>query len=321
MLSPLVIVIIVLLPVAGAAGYLLGRRARPETPEAEASDLPDLKGREDRVRDGAVAVRQILIRLAGLVSQVDSAAEGSTSKLTKSRMEVDRIAKTKNLEIIQSTVLREIDRVIHTNGTLRRELDKTRTTLEAQKNEIEVLHAAIRVDSLTGVANRAAFDETLDHAMTRYSRYGDHFSLLMIDVDHFKSVNDTHGHQVGDHILQRIASKLKAALRATDFIGRYGGEEFSVVLERAEMMHARAVAEELRRNIEATQFTTRENARLKVTVSVGVAAVAEGDSPATLVERADRALYHAKQQGRNRIAYIDSNLDATTDPTPPAPRH
>ena len=160
-------------------------------------------------------------------------------------------------------------------------------------------------DALTGLANRAAFDATLEaaYAARRRGRATEPFVLIMIDIDHFKLFNDGHGHQAGDAVLQGVAAVLRRFARPEDAVCRYGGEEFAVVVSGADMIAGRAMGERLRRAIEKAEIV-HEGATHRVTASFGVA-VQEGDPGASthadLIRAADGALYRAKESGRNRI--------------------
>lgn len=156
-------------------------------------------------------------------------------------------------------------------------------------------------DSLTGLFNRRAIQEALDREATRCRREKKPVGVIMADVDHFKLINDTYGHQAGDAVLQEIARRMSASLRAYDSVGRYGGEEFLVVVPGSDLAAAAELAERLRQGIAAQPVST-DSAMISVTVSLGVAVSA--DQPGgldDLLRRADEALYAAKDRGRNRV--------------------
>jgi diguanylate cyclase (GGDEF)-like protein len=160
-------------------------------------------------------------------------------------------------------------------------------------------------DSLTGLYNRWFVMEKIDSEINRALRHGSPMSLLMLDLDHFKRINDTYGHPAGDQVLQAIGQMLRESCRVYDVPGRYGGEEFCIVLPETKPGNTNVVAERIRRRLEATELTCGD-ASVVVTASIGIAgmeATAEGEilSPAALIDRADRALYTAKSRGRNRI--------------------
>ena len=164
----------------------------------------------------------------------------------------------------------------------------------------QALKRTAELDGLTGTLNRRSIDQWLARESGR--RHGERtLSLLFIDIDHFKRINDLHGHACGDHCLRTIAAALRTGLRAQDVLGRYGGEEFIALLPDCDVATARGIAEALRISVEDC-VVEWQGSRLRLSVSVGVATRAPGEQPAALVDRADRALYVAKREGRNRIS-------------------
>jgi diguanylate cyclase (GGDEF)-like protein len=176
------------------------------------------------------------------------------------------------------------------------------------------LSALISLDGLTGIANRRSFDLALSRAWDRSRRSHSALGVLMIDVDHFKRYNDTHGHQAGDEILRRVAAGVQAAvLRPDDVAARYGGEEFAIVLPLAEGEASRVVGERVRVNVRALAIPYPESPEGIVTVSVGVASTRPAESgvtPSELLESADAALYQAKREGRDKV--VLAPLDRST---------
>ncbi|HEX6706993.1 MAG TPA: GGDEF domain-containing protein [Albitalea sp.] len=163
------------------------------------------------------------------------------------------------------------------------------------------LQNASRFDALTGLLNRRAFDEALAAEVQRSRRLVEAFSVLMLDADHFKDINDREGHAAGDRALQHLGTLLAAHMRDIDRVGRYGGEEFVVLLPGTAEQEARLTAERLRAKVEALPPRWQERA-LRLTVSIGVSQWrGEGDDVASLMARADEALYRAKEAGRNRV--------------------
>lgn len=157
-------------------------------------------------------------------------------------------------------------------------------------------------DSLTGLNNRRRFMELAEREFTRSMRYQRPLALYMLDIDHFKIVNDTHGHDVGDQVLRSLAETAVIALRGADILGRLGGEEFGVLLPETDEQAAIEVAERLRMSIEHTSIPINNGEELKITVSLGVAVLGKNiNSIAEMLKRADVALYEAKQSGRNRV--------------------
>ncbi|MBI3269484.1 MAG: diguanylate cyclase [Planctomycetes bacterium] len=170
------------------------------------------------------------------------------------------------------------------------------------ETQTQILSKLAALDYLTGIYNRRSMFDALEVELNRCRRSGRRLSVLMLDLDHFKRINDSHGHPAGDLVLREFASRAKQALRSTDILCRYGGEEFCVILPETETASALAAAERIRQAIGARSFML-ESDEVTVTVSVGVASVPpefEGELT-ELLERADKALYRAKQGGRNRV--------------------
>lgn len=179
------------------------------------------------------------------------------------------------------------------------ELVRANERLSALNKELEEISIT---DSLTQVFNRQYFMDRIKQEVKRSYRYGTHVSLLMLDIDYFKKVNDTYGHQAGDSVLAGVAGLIKDGLRDTDLFARYGGEEFCLLAMAMDQAGAELLAERLRKKVESAEFVPGGNS-LKVTVSIGVSAWMPEikENFEELVRRADSALYSAKQQGRNRI--------------------
>lgn len=155
-------------------------------------------------------------------------------------------------------------------------------------------------DSLTGLHNRRMLMERLDEAFANAGRYHQDLSVIMMDVDHFKGVNDIHGHQAGDDVLRSLGELLRSEMRGTDIVARYGGEEILMVCPNTDLSKATEIAERIRARIEGTPMATMAG-ELRVTVSMGIADARHADSVAKLIEVADSAMYKAKEAGRNRV--------------------
>jgi diguanylate cyclase (GGDEF)-like protein/PAS domain S-box-containing protein len=171
--------------------------------------------------------------------------------------------------------------------------------LRAVEDADRARHDAL-TDDLTGLPNRRLFDAALSGRLENLSRYGWQFGLLIVDIDHFKGVNDSHGHAFGDAVLVCVAQTLHGAVRAGDVLARWGGEEFTVLVESSDDARLIETAERLRALV-ARSETRLDGVRQRVHVSVGGALARPGDSAEALFARADAALYRAKHSGRNRI--------------------
>ncbi len=171
---------------------------------------------------------------------------------------------------------------------------------------LQQLELQATTDGLTQLYNYRMFMQRIANEVERSIRYDQNFTLLMVDIDYFKQINDTYGHRAGDKILMQIASTIKKSLRNVDFVSRYGGEEFAVILVETQLKDALYTAERIRENI-ANMHTTYEKNVLDVTVSIGAVEFPNNSKEAeTLIHEADMALYEAKSKGRNRIVTVDS---------------
>lgn len=190
------------------------------------------------------------------------------------------------------------------------ELDILRNLARIVVNEMELRRIADR-DQLTGTLSRRSFIDKADQEIARRHRYGGSASLVLLDVDHFKSINDTWGHPVGDHVLRELATTLGGVMRSTDAVGRLGGEEFALLLPATDQTEAMAAAERFRKAVEQRSVTVDFNRTIAMTASFGVARL---DDTVTCAEdwfaRADDALYKAKRNGRNRCETTEPQVYA-----------
>lgn len=201
-----------------------------------------------------------------------------------------------NDEAVREQRLRDGDQV-----RIGRSILKFMTGENIEVHYHEEIYRLMTVDGLTQVFNRRYFNEALEREFNRSKRYDRALSLIAFDIDHFKRVNDTHGHLAGDNLLRQIASAVKPRLRREDIFARTGGEEFGILLPEIAVDGARITAEKVRRIVESTPLRYEQQV-IPVTVSLGVSQMVPGDaSPEELYKRADERLYEAKQGGRNRV--------------------
>jgi diguanylate cyclase (GGDEF)-like protein len=166
----------------------------------------------------------------------------------------------------------------------------------------EILFRMTVTDGLTNLCNRKQLDATLQEEIPRARRHGRDLAVLMLDIDHFKKINDTYGHLAGDSVLRGLAAILQKRLRPNDRLGRYGGEEFCAILPETALPNAAKIGEELRALVEAHAFVA-DDKRISVTVSIGAGCLGEGMDTADLYRRADEMLYQAKRTGRNKVCH------------------
>ncbi len=166
-------------------------------------------------------------------------------------------------------------------------------------------HDAIQqalTDALTGLGNRGAMETAIDHQWQMAQRYNQHFCILMLDIDHFKSINDTYGHAVGDKVIKTVASVIKETTRQTDRVYRYGGEEFVVILNKSELVGAAVISERIREAVAALTINNEKSEEaINVTISIGGSCSAHNSHIEDLMQQADKVLYYAKNNGRNQV--------------------
>ncbi|MBV8518158.1 MAG: diguanylate cyclase [Acidobacteria bacterium] len=210
----------------------------------------------------------------------------------------------------------EVVRVAEESEARYAELEQRMLLLQRENLDLVVKNRALSEvssrDTLTGLYNRWYVIEKIDSEINRAVRHGSPMSLLMLDIDHFKRINDTWGHTAGDQVLQSIGKLLRDSCRVYDVPGRYGGEEFCIVLPETRVGNTGAVAERIRQRLAQTAVPCGDSS-VVVTASIGIAGMDAPEaievlSPAALIDRADRALYSAKTRGRNRVELWDRAL-------------
>ncbi|MCR8658772.1 sensor domain-containing diguanylate cyclase [Paenibacillus endoradicis] len=183
------------------------------------------------------------------------------------------------------------------------ELTKLNIEIEQKQEELIMINESLIelsvTDKLTGLKNRRYFQEKLEDQIINFARKEKPFSLCIIDIDHFKHVNDTYGHQVGDEVLEQLAYILRKFVRKEDVPARYGGEEFVLLLPRTDIKESKVMAEQLRQQIEDASWVTG-----RLTVSIGISTFYEDETATGILKKADQALYMSKENGRNRVTHI-----------------
>ncbi len=241
-------------------------------------------------------VMVLLTDALGVSASYNASLDGATQKLSsaKTREQVKAIVQS----LVQSThEMRE------TNKALEERLTLSKNEISNLQQSLEAIRAESLTDPLTGLGNRKYFDRMIEMAVQNAIAAGEPLSLLMFDIDHFKSFNDSYGHLTGDQVLRLVGMSLKQTIKGQDITARYGGEEFAVVLPNTALRHALSVADQLRRTIMAKELKKKSTGEIlgRVTISVGVSMLKPGDDTDSLIERADACLYAAKRAGRNRV--------------------
>jgi len=194
-----------------------------------------------------------------------------------------------------------------------KEIEEQQKKLAACRDESAKLYQKVATDQLTGVMSFSHVMEALESHINKATQTRKTLCVMMIDLDFFKRVNDTHGHLVGDNVLIHTAERIKSAVRDFDMVGRFGGEEFTVILTNADMALARVIAERIRQDVAETPFHAKGHL-IEVTISLGVAMLRPGETRENILERADVALYEAKQTGRNRVVVSEDLEQAASAP-------
>ena len=241
---------------------------------------------------GTLIARSIWRPLTALTEAMHALAEGRLDVAIPSAERRDEVSRMAHALTVFRGAMAEAERA-------RRIADSERRRSEAEK--LAALEALAYLDGLTGLPNRRHFDQTITVETERALDKGHALSLVMVDIDNFKRVNDTYGHAVGDAVLCHVARLLREEARRTDVPARYGGEEFAIILPATGRILTRLVAERLRATVEHSPVDLGDGRLAQLTISIGFATLDSGDAPATLAERADRALYRAKENGRNRV--------------------
>lgn len=259
--------------------------------------------------------RELIRSLQELAASVDDDVDRHTSRVAHISSELN------NPTADSAVVLAVAAKLIEANKQLQADLACAKREIQIQQHELDNYIAEARTDALTSLPNRRAFDQELARWYSQWERQGTPLSLLLIDVDHFKTFNDLHGHPAGDAVLQGVAHLLAETVRKIDLVARYGGEEFAIILPGASVSEAKPTAERIREAIAEKPFDV-EGEQLQVTVSVGLAELMDRDSAAMLIKRADAALYAAKNGGRNGGWLHDGKecIPITTDRRPVANR-
>ena len=268
-----------------------------------------------RRTDGADAHRgrQDLLHSSEIAKRLRVLADEMSSSVGEHRSQLDRATQlltseeSHSEESLAELVADVIGDIVRANHNLQSKLETAESRLEEQAVEIEAHISRSLTDPLTGLPNRREFNDRLEERMAAWNRRQEVFSLLLLDVDHFKKLNDQHGHLAGDQVLAAIGRALRSAVRREDTVARYGGEEFAILLPNTSLGQAIHVAQKVRGAVAASSVD-HNGQPLAVTLSGGLAMIVAKERAESLIQRADAALYMAKAAGRNR-AFVHDGID------------
>ncbi|MCB1791579.1 MAG: diguanylate cyclase [Gammaproteobacteria bacterium] len=266
-----------------------------------------LEERNEKLRSAKSALGQVISALMAHVSQADGHYSEFSSELRGVADELSGDVTTDNLNGLIDRAVRATNVALERGAELKQRFSLLAVEMQQVRGQLARSQEEARMDALTGVFNRFAFQEAIND-LPQFAKTDAHTPcVLLIDIDYFKSVNDSYGHLAGDHVLQGVAQKLKAAVRGRDIVARYGGEEFAILIRDTPHSGCHAVAENVRVHVSQTFIDMPEELSIAepicVTVSIGGAWYRDGEGIEPFLDRADRALYRSKQNGRDRVSW------------------
>lgn len=258
----------------------------------------------ERVREAGDKIHETIKGVTGAVTNVKSATSQYTATLTDAKEKLTGDMSKEAMEKVLKNVMSDTENMMSQNQHLEEQLTKSSAVMQELRREMEMVRKEALTDGLTSLANRKAFDAEIERIAAQAKEDGTTFSLLMLDIDHFKSFNDNFGHQVGDQVLRLVAYTLIEGVKGRDMSARYGGEEFAIILPETPLQPAIKVGDLLRKAVAGKDVINRSNGEKlgRITLSGGAAEFVNGESTEDLIARADAALYTAKHNGRNQVA-------------------
>ncbi len=256
---------------------------------------------EKALCDKTIRARDTLKNVLALVEKAKTDADGIGMAIND--ISAQFLANVNSLADLIDSLVEETSRIVGRSERLGLDLKQSSDKIDALERTLEDLRREATTDGLTGIANRRYFDMVLQTMSGDAMNSGDDLSLLLIDIDHFKKVNDTWGHATGDAVIQFVATTLAQSVKGQDCVARYGGEEFAVILPATSVDAAMHVGENIRTALARRLYVPRhlDETVGAVTVSIGVACYEPGEALAEWIQRADAALYEAKKTGRDRV--------------------
>ncbi|MBX2833995.1 MAG: diguanylate cyclase [Micavibrio sp.] len=268
----------------------------------------------ERVRSAGQKIQETIAEMSGRVSGVTIAASGYGKALNEASELLSHEGAPEKIRATLNTMLDSTHDMIKHNLQLEEELERSSRMMEELQRDLEAVRKQALTDGLTNLANRKAFDVEIQRVIEDAKTKGETFTLVLMDIDHFKSFNDNYGHQVGDQVLRLVAKTLTDGVKGRDFAARYGGEEFAILLPETNLNGGMKVADNLRKVVQGKELVNRNTGDVlgRITLSGGLAEYVIGEEVDQLIERADAALYTAKHNGRNQVAAAPAPSAAKT---------
>jgi len=261
------------------------------------------------IRDCEKELKDIIDLLAKALATLDSENQVYNQNIYAQSEKIEQITRLDDIKRIKQELMDQIEQM---RETVRKKQSNDIGELEMLSKKVSVLDTELKkaraesmLDGLTGIGNRRSFDIKIRELIGEMAKSGSQLSVLMLDIDNFKKINDGFGHQIGDRVLVALARKCYGFIRNDDIMARYGGEEFVILLPNASLDNAVKKADKICKTIAQTRYALDDiepGNTLSITISIGVSTFINGDSSLSVVERADKALYLAKRQGKNRVA-------------------
>lgn len=268
----------------------------------------------DRIDAGCSKVVDEIDQVMAMIEEAAGSTNSYTESLVDATQQLARNVDRDSLRAILEGLVESTKEIEQNNQMLEARLKASRQEIRELQASLEAVRHESLTDPLTSLANRKSFEQSSQRSLIVTAAGGRPMSLVMADIDHFKSFNDSYGHLTGDQVLRLVAMCIKQNVKGKDFAARFGGEEFAIVLPDTNLHDAMTVAEHIRNAVMSKELMKRSTGESlgRVTISTGVAAWQPGDTLASLIERADACLYVAKRRGRNRtVGETDPEIPRT----------
>ena len=250
------------------------------------------------------SLEQVMREASEEVAQVNDEASDYTTLITQHSNTLSTDKDPQAMSLVLNQILQDTRSMVNSNKLIQERMQDTNNEITKLKTELASVKKAAEQDALTGLKNRGAFDQKMKHIMT--SKEVKEVTLIIIDIDHFKRINDNFGHLVGDRVIRYISSLLTQLIDKKNFISRYGGEEFTVILEGVPIEDTQLLANKVRIAMANSKLQRKgsQDTLGQVTLSAGIASLSVKDNAESFIARADKALYQAKETGRNKVVFL-----------------